>query len=355
VSGILSRRPARRLLFAVAILAVIDPFIPGLVDRLEAARYESTRPFRFENSDLFSLGPLVRYLRAHPRGDRPRVVFFGNSLVWGYFLRPGDSLPAQFQRLTPDARVFNLGINGFESGSAYLVTRNIVDAVDTIYLFHIGARAHPSLPALVAVEPADVARFELTPPDHVETWLAARLGFWRLYRDGYRLQAALFGTSTRQYLYRHKAELPRALWREVRGHATDAAGAPAAEPAMAAGADVVAVRAELASAPVGDVRRRDLAAAYPLLWDYSELVRAHGKHAVVVEIDRPPFPETDRVLPMPPLDRADLNRIFQPHVSFVVLSIPPALRFDEHHLSAEGTRAVAQALRHHAAAVRRGS
>jgi hypothetical protein len=188
---VLFRRPARRLLFAIVALAAIDLFIPGLLQRLEVARYESNREFRFENSDLFSLGPLVQYLLEHPRADRARVVFFGNSVVWGYFLEPNDSVPAQFQRLTPEARVFNLGINGFESGSAYLITKNIIDAVDTIYLFHVGGTAHPMLPQLVTVGPGDVARFTLTPPDDVEVRLGGLLGFWHLYRDAYRLQAAV--------------------------------------------------------------------------------------------------------------------------------------------------------------------
>jgi hypothetical protein len=337
----LSRRSARRLFFAVAVLAAIDPFIPGLRDRLETARYESNRVFRFENSDLFSLGPLVQYLRERPRGDRPRVVFFGNSVVWGYFLEPKDSLPAQFQRLTPEARVFNLGINGFESGSAYLMTKNIIDAVDTIYLFHIGGTAHPMLPQLVAVGPGDVARFTLTPPDDVEARLGGLLGFWRLYRDAYRLQAALFGTSTRQYVYRHKASLPSAIWRAASGRAMDDESVPTPRSEVPALLDVVSVQTDMASAPVTEARSRGLAAAYPLLWDFAELVRAHRKHAVVVAFDRSSSP-------LLPIDRADLNRIFHPHVSFVALSIPPVFQFDGLHLSVPGARAVAQALRRHA-------
>jgi hypothetical protein len=346
VKRLLSRRSVRRLLFMVAVLAAIDPFIPGLRNRWEAARYESNRTFRFENSDLFSLGPLVQYLREHPRGERPRVVFFGNSVVWGYFLEPNDSLPAQFQRLTPEARVFNLGINGFESGSAYLITKSIIDAVDTIYMFHVGGTAHPMLPRLVAVEPGDVARFTLTPPDGVEVQLERMLGFWRLYRDAYRLQAALFGTSTRQYVYRHKASIPGAIWRAAGGRAMGDEGAvPSnAEPPALVN---VAVQADMASVPASEARRRALAAAYPLLWDYAELVRTNGKRAVVVEVDRSSSP-------MPPIDRGDLNRLFYPHVSFVALSIPPSLQFDGRHLSELGARAVAQALRRYAPPVDRG-
>lgn len=327
-----SGRPLRRLLIALAALVALDPFVPGLVRRLEATRYESGPVFRFENSDLFSLGPLAQYLREHPRAERPRVVFFGNSMVWGYFLEPEESLPAQFQRLTPGARVFNLAVNGFETGSAYVVTKRIIDAVDTIYLFPVGAAAHPMLPRLVPVEAADLARFRLAPADRVEASLESALGFWRLYRDAYRLQSGLFGTSSRVYVYRHKASALRAVGRGR----DETPGAPADASAPASHGVEVAI--DVAPGPVADERRRELARTHPLLWDYAELVRAHGKRAIVVQVRR-------YAGALAAADWAELNAVFRPHVSFVELSIPPALSLDGRHLSAEGARAVASALR----------
>jgi hypothetical protein len=346
-------RSARRLLFAALVLAAIDPLIPGLLHRLEAARYESGHVFRFENSDLFSLGPVVQYLRQHPQGRRPRVVFFGNSVVWGYFLEPEQSLPAEFQRLTPTVHVFNMAVNGFESGSAYLISKNIVDAVDTIYLVlepsgrwdgvsSLGRTAHPMLPQLVRVEKEDLERFALTPPDRVEARLADLLGVWSLYRDAYRLQAALFGTSTRVYVYQHKMSIPTTIWRTFRGRPANDDAERASPPAPG-----VDVNVEMASAPLPAARRRELAAAYPFLWEYAELVRTHQKHAVIVQIHG--YSAAIRAV-----DRADLNLIFRPHVSFVEVSIPRTLRMaDGLHLSAEGARAVAQALRRHVPPVAR--
>ena len=112
------RRPAgrpalRRLIVAVLTLAVIDVFVPGWLARAERARYEGGGVFRFAYSDLFGIGPAVEYLGDHPRGDRPRAVFLGNSVVWGYRLRTEDSLPVQFQQLEPSVRVFNFAVNGF--------------------------------------------------------------------------------------------------------------------------------------------------------------------------------------------------------------------------------------------------
>jgi hypothetical protein len=331
--GGLFRRPARRLLVAALVLAAIDPFVPTVVHRLEAARYESNRVFRFENSDLFALGPLAQYLREHPRGDRPRIVFFGNSVVWGYFLEPKDSIPGQFQRLTPGARVFNMAINGFESGNAYIITKQIIDAVDRIYVFPIGGGAHPMLPRLVEVERVDLQRFRLAPPDRGELGFARLLDFWRLHRDTYRLQAALFGTSTRLYVYSHKMVIPRMIWRVGRTGADE----PRADAGARSTMPLVEVETDAARPAASEARRRDLAAAYPLLWDFAELVRRHAKHAVIVDIRGYSFN-------LSAADRADLNGIFAPHVKFVRLSIPDTARFDGVHLTAEGTAAVARAL-----------
>jgi hypothetical protein len=154
-------------------------------------------------------------------------------------------------------------------------------------------------------------------------------------------ETALFGTSTRQYVYRHKASIPGVIWRAASGRAMRDEGVLGPGSEQPALPDVIEVKMNVASVPVTEARRRGLAAVYPLLWDYAELVRAHRKHAVVVEIDRASSPILQ-------IDRADLNLIFHPHVSFVALAIPPVFQFDGLHLSAPGARAVAQALRRHA-------
>src|SRR5437867_5682255 len=117
----------RRFAAAAATLAVIDLFVPTWVARAEQSRYEGDRVFRFEYSDLFAVGPVVAYLRDHPRGDRPRAVFLGNSVVWGFRLPVEESLPVQFQRLQPSVRVFNFAVNGFGIASAHLMLKQVVD------------------------------------------------------------------------------------------------------------------------------------------------------------------------------------------------------------------------------------
>ena len=115
-------RPARRLVFALVALVILDRLEPMVLRSLERTRYEDpARDFRFENSDLFALGPLVGYLRDHPRGPLRRVLFLGNSVMFGYELQASEALPARYQRLDTSAKVFNAGINGMATASSYLI------------------------------------------------------------------------------------------------------------------------------------------------------------------------------------------------------------------------------------------
>jgi hypothetical protein len=328
MSAWLQSRALRRLLVAVACLVAVDPLVTRVLAPAERVRYESSRLLRFENSDLFPLGPLVEYLREHPIGSRPRTVFLGSSVVWGYLLRPGQTLPAQYQRLVPEVRVLNLGINGFDSDSAYLITKQIVEAVDVLYLFESGRRAHYQLPQLIPVDDADLARFGLRAPDRWPRWLQECLGFWRLYHYSYRLQAAFLGTSTRVFLYLNSGNL-KSLFRDR------SRDVPEAPPAVTPGD--VAIDAPVALAAPSPDRLRALAARRPLLWDYAALVQGHGKRAVVVQ--------ADGRNPLTAEDRADLNAHFQPHVRFVRLHVRPSLLLDGQHLTAAGAAAVAAALR----------
>ena len=164
-------RPARRLLTALVILAVLDPLVPPLLERLERQRYDGDSLFRFNISDLFSLGPVVAYLREHPRGPRPRVMFLGSSVVWGWEVRAPETMPAQFQRLNPGLRVLNFGLNASETPTSYLIARDVVDAVDLFVAIDFGDGANPRLSTMIPVEPRDIERFNLRRPDRVEAML----------------------------------------------------------------------------------------------------------------------------------------------------------------------------------------
>jgi hypothetical protein len=324
--GLATASPLRRIAAAVLTVAAIDPFVPAWLARAERSRYEDDRVFRFEHSDLFATGPVVEYLREHPRGDRPRSVFLGNSVVWGYRLPPEDSVPARFQQLEPSVRVFNFAVNGFGIVSAYLMLNAVIDAVDTVYLHVDGRQVNPGLARLIPVADEDVRRFDLEPPDRFEETLERGVGVWRLYRYSYRLQAAWFGTSTRNYLYAHKSSL-------LGASSGDTPTNYAANPPNSKGITVFHRVAE--SEPSPD-RRRALADAEPQLWEYASFIRAHGKQAVFWRIDNGAS-DTSATWDQ-------LNRVFQGSVAFVTVAAPAEMMVDERHLTSTGSAAVADML-----------
>ena len=329
-----ARAAGRRLLICLAVLTAVDQAVVPVLRRAEAQRYESGAQLRFENSDLFMLGPLTDYLQEHPVGAKPRAVFFGNSIVWGYGLNPDEAIPSAFQRSLPGARVFNFAVNGFESGNAYLISKATIDSIDAFYLFHIGDHAHPLLAKLIDMTPEDAARFRLERPSRLQERFDQLFGFWKLARYSYRLQAAWFGTSTRQYVYLHKGEWARRLLGRDTAHAEAAWAADAAAPA---GAERAVWHAPVARGEVSGAMLAQLADRHWLLWDYAGLLSSHRKHGAIIEWAGG---ET-----LTEEERAAFNAHFHPYVVAATLAIPASWRLpDGLHLNAEGTRGVAWVL-----------
>lgn len=311
-------------------LLLFDRAVPPLLERAERRHYEGAAAFRFENSDLFGLGPFVQYLREHPRHERRRVLFFGNSMVFGYFLTPAQTLPAQFEKLQPGARVYNAAVNGQELGTSYLIAKAIVDSVDVMVVQVVGNNANPMLPSLIPVDDADLLRFDLGAPDRVEQRLQAWLGrVWALYRVNGRMQAALFGTSARNYLYSHKSA---ALWWREQPNLDEVDVAP-----IRPSASHLVVNYSVAETMPGEARQHELAAQEPWLWEYATFLRAHGKRAIFFTTPLPDAAGTDPLW-------ADLNRVFRHSVLFVKAGVPPDMKIDNWHLSASGARAIAEML-----------
>jgi hypothetical protein len=322
----------RRLLFLLLWLIVFDLFVPVVVRKLEHRRYETGGAFRFENSDLFGLGPLVTYLREHPRSDRRRAVFLGNSMMFGYFLRTEDALPARYEAQRPGTRVYNMAINGQELGTSYLIAKDIFDSVDVLFAQVVGTHANERLGSLIPIDAADARRFGLQLPEPVEHRLEQWAGkVWRLYGSSDRIQAALFGTSTRQYLYLHKRDIALALLRRGGSEGTAVLPEPAERPS------IIAPRAPSA-APVD---RETLLDADRIMFDLADLARAHKKRVVFLH-----FHYTEQ----PPLeDIARFNAAYAPYAERIVVMVPPPLTFDGQHLTAHGCRLVAAVLAQHEA------
>jgi hypothetical protein len=313
-------RPGRRLLAAVVWLIVFDQFVPGLLRRVEHRRYEETQAFRFESSDLFGLGPLISYFRDHPRGERPRAVFMGNSVMFGYELPATDAIPARFQALHPETQVFNAAVNGFDLGSNYLAAKAMIDDVDRFYIMRGTAAINPRLADLIAVDPDDARAFHLQAVDPIETGLRRIANRWQFYRESYRLQAGIFGTSSREYIHRWLSPMPSRVF---------------AEPGQTI-PEVTMTTWDGGRAP-DEARRADLRSRDALLWRFAELLSAHKKRTDFLQIGTPTGAMGEPEI-------ADFNAAFSPWVRIVGLTIPPELLYDGRHVTPEGARRVAAAL-----------
>ena len=319
-------RTARRLVLTAVWLLLFDRAVPPLLEVAERRHYESATAFRFENSDLFALGPLVDYLREHPRHERRRVVFFGNSMIFGYFLTPAQAIPAQFQTLQPEARVYNAAVNGEEMGTSYLVGKAILDSVDVMYV-QVMRNKRNEIPLLMPIDDAGLRRLHLAPPNRVEARLQAWLGrVWRAYGLNYRMQAALFGTSTRVFLYMHKRDLARAL--RVRTLQ------PAADSCAPIGGRI-SLRAPRAAAVVQAPPRS-------IRTDLADLARSRGKRVVFIEIEW-------RGRRVDDAEAGAFNAAYAPFAETVIVTVPPEVTFDGQHPLPAAAAQIAEALARHEA------
>jgi len=331
-----SNRHIRVLLFAVGFLALADTLVIPIVNRLEPARYETDAFLRFEASDVFVLAPIVSYLQEHPVGLRPRVVFFGNSIVWGYRQSASATVPAEFQRLVPQVKVFNFGVNGFETGSIYLTTKAIIGSVDVICMFHNGSNTLPLLANAVTVSSEDASRFGLPLRDPIEQSMEEFLGVWKLYRYSYRLQASLLGSSARRFVFRRLKDITLRIASNGRGMEV----ATPHETGASLSENSSGVWIEIGQSPVlpSVDRVHELKEKHSLLWDYAQLIKDRQKQGLIVEIH-------GYESPLESTDRSDLNAYFSPNVTFMKLHVHrDLLQEDALHFSHRGARAVAHAI-----------
>ena len=316
----------RRLAFMLACLFAFDLFVPSMLERLEAQHYEERVVFRFENSDLFALGPAVAYLREHPRASRRRVIFLGNSMTFGYLLAAGDTLPAQFAKRRLDTRVFNMGVNSQELGTSYLVGKAIIDSVDVLFVQTVGEGANPILGSLIPVDDSDSARFQLGPPNRLERRLQALIGrIWCLYGANERIQAALFGTSTREYIYLHHRDILLRLFRPEYK--------PAPAPAVVSTGARPVLRVPLQS---GTPAAKHVAGIPNVLIDFAKLARAHKRRVVFIQYEYATRGDDTAA--------AQFNAVYAPSAEMIIVQVPQKLTIDGQHLNEEGCRLVAEAL-----------
>ena len=211
-----------------------------------------------------------------------------------------------------------------------LSPRPLRAAVDHVYVLN---RPFTGVSALIAnrvpVEAGDAQRFGLNPPTPLERSLAKVTERWALYRDAYRFQAALFGTSSRIFLYIHKGAAIRGLVASLR-----AAGEPP-QPG-----DEVDASVPMAESIPSEARLAALGGVTPPIMSlFAELFRSSDAPLVILQV--PGYtewlPDTQSI--------ADFNRAHFPRVRVVVLNVPRGMFNDDGiHLNAEGAASAARAL-----------
>lgn len=319
------RRATRRLVVAIVALLVLDRFVPRILHTLEFQRYEQGPALRFENSDLFALGPFVSYLQENPRSRKRRVVFLGNSIIFGYGLLPDQSLPAAYERLHPGTRVFNLGVNGSLAGGQFLIAKSLGPSIDTVYAQVTLSGANPMLGRILPVNAEEIATFQLEEPDRLERRLTeafSRLS--RLHALNHRLQAALFGTSTRQSIYLNQ----KTFLQRMRG-TSKGTGGPVSTTSGG-------ITWRLPKPSVSPDPKGDEGYAKRLL-PMANLARTRKQRVVLLEFELPGRPLADG-------PRAAFNRAHAPYAQIVILTAPQSLLLDPYHLSPDGAAAAAAAI-----------
>jgi hypothetical protein len=315
------RHAGRRLVFLLIWLVLFDQFIPAILPSLEKRRYEGPS-LRFENSDLFGLGPLVAYLRENPNHNRRRAVFLGNSMMYGFLLQADQALPAQYELQRPGTHAFNMAMNGQELGTSYLVANAVIDSVDILFVQFVGERANPILASLIPVDKADIKAFNVQQPDPIEQWLKSGLGrVWHLYGANERIQAAIFGTSTREYLYLHKRDIALKM---LRRHP-----APPVPPPDVTERPYLLPPSANRTASNGAHSSQE-----ELLRRFAELGRLHQKRVVFLLFEYSNGPKI-------PINDIAAN---VPNAEIVLVHVPKTLTFDDEHLTVQGCRLVAALL-----------
>lgn len=371
-----SNRFFRRLFFVFFFLMILDPFIPSIVKSLEKKSYDTQHVTRFEESDLFSLGPTTEFLKDNPVADRKRFVFMGHSMTWGYWIDRESALPNRFQALVPQAYVYNLAFNGHRVADSYLIAKQIIGSVDSIFLLNPAeeklclvekdgkkhyfgedtcrkdfpnvpidkSQAKKNIYKALPVTDEEAVRFNISYGDiKVERDLKEILRFWNLYKYSYRLQAGIWNTSTVLYFYTHKRDIIRSvrnfIFRRQDAAAPEAAPHRDAAPLNSLNASLVYNRSP---SPMCEKLRKAALVRFnrdsPLLTDLALLAYKSRKNLFLFDLEdtRLIFSEQDRSL---------FNCIFFPYVFLIKTPVPkPEFTVDGRHFNARGTTLYSHAL-----------
>ncbi len=61
--------------------------------------------------------------RDHGPKGKPRIIFLGDSFVWGYDVEQKERFTEKLQKLLPDYEILNFGVSGYGSDQEYLILK----------------------------------------------------------------------------------------------------------------------------------------------------------------------------------------------------------------------------------------
>ncbi|MDD5431429.1 MAG: hypothetical protein PHO70_00355 [Candidatus Omnitrophica bacterium] len=329
------RRCLRRIIFTILILAVIDIYVLTFVKKIENRYETSGTMFRFENNDFFGIAPLVDYLKENKIGKKSRIVFFGNSVMFGYQLGANDTIAAKFENIAgSNYKCFNLGINGLGEENAYIILKNLIDSVDLVIVLHSPSGKVPiqGLYQHLDIDDEDAAFFKI---NNKESIINKRLSYyvgkiWKLSKYSHRIQNGLFQTSTKNYLYLHKADLFSFL------SAKKSSGLLPFDSDSCE--DLIVNRHipelkdyKLTKADSGSINLNETEAA--LYKKFFKLASLKRKKIF--------FFGLDHYAPYNKKELSEYNRLFGPSLVFMNLESTESFTFDKTHLTTKGSCAVA--------------
>ena len=84
---------------------------------------------KFKGSRLIEVKHNRRGFRdiEHVLGAEPRIVFLGDSFVWGYDVNQGERFTDKLRQILPDVSIYNLGVSGYGTDQEYLLLQKNFD------------------------------------------------------------------------------------------------------------------------------------------------------------------------------------------------------------------------------------
>ena len=179
----------RGWIWVIAVTVVCLWCIPRFIRRYE--QFEPTPHWRMPTRYAEDLELTARRLAI--AGNRGEVIWLGDSVIWGEYARPSETLPASMEKHFPSSRFANLGLEGLHPLALHGLVELFPQWQDRAVIIHfnpiwmtsprrdlrvpeVGTINHVALlPQFRRSIPAYTGSWE----DRIATWLGREVSLWR--------------------------------------------------------------------------------------------------------------------------------------------------------------------------------